>query len=470
MILIGQQQTLRMKDEAKLGIYVKQYAIRLANFVGRSALGKWFLHVIDAAEGERETFQRELLLSQLQSCGTGFRINGKLAISSPQYVTIGNNVHIGDNAFFRSEGGITIGDNTHISRNVTIYTTNHRYHGEVLPYDDFEFCEPVFIGKNVWIGMNVSIVRGVSIGDGAIIGMGTVVTRDVPPLAVVGNPPMRVIKERDHEAYKKLETARRYGGMNGSPLSDEQLNSFRRSAKDLGNQAFFVVTTGRSGSMTMADLLSQHPQVSCLHEPRPQLVRLSTEFAHGEKDANQVRQELSAIYHNSSVFPENLYGESDQKLWNLIPFLDELFPECKFVWLIRDGKDVVASTYARGWFSDADQETGRPSGSVVSRFAYYRLNGAKCDPALAADEWDAMSVFERNCWYWSFINRQIENSLARLDRNRWIMIRLETLTATVNDLWDFLGVPFHTCYDSEKQYSSACAAPLESCFALAGVE
>ena len=47
----------------------------------------------------------------------------------------------------------------------------------------------VVIGNDVWIADNVTILRGVKIGDGAVIGTKTVVSKDVPPYAiVVGNP------------------------------------------------------------------------------------------------------------------------------------------------------------------------------------------------------------------------------------------------------------------------------------------
>jgi acetyltransferase-like isoleucine patch superfamily enzyme len=55
----------------------------------------------------------------------------------------------------------------------------------------------VDVGHNVWIGYGACVLRGVKVGDNSIIGTNAVVTRNVPPNAVVGGVPARLIRMRE---------------------------------------------------------------------------------------------------------------------------------------------------------------------------------------------------------------------------------------------------------------------------------
>jgi len=63
----------------------------------------------------------------------------------------------------------------------------------------------VVIGNDVYIGYHVIILSGVAIGDGAAIGAGSVVTKDVPPYAIVAGNPAQIVRYRfSEETIQKL--------------------------------------------------------------------------------------------------------------------------------------------------------------------------------------------------------------------------------------------------------------------------
>ena len=71
---------------------------------------------------------------------------------------------------------------------------------------DLEREETAYIGNDVWIGSHALIKGGVHIGDGACIAAGAVVVKNVPPYAIVGGVPAKVIKFRfETEIINRLE-------------------------------------------------------------------------------------------------------------------------------------------------------------------------------------------------------------------------------------------------------------------------
>lgn len=77
-------------------------------------------------------------------------------------------------------------------------------------FEDFKYLNSekkisIEIGNDVWIGSRATILEGVNIGDGAIVAAGAVVTKDIPPYAIVGGVPAKIIRYRfDEETIQKL--------------------------------------------------------------------------------------------------------------------------------------------------------------------------------------------------------------------------------------------------------------------------
>lgn len=164
------------------------------------------LHIAIADRKARKKLYN--LYATMGSVGRNVHICDYYSISGQKNLSIGNHVWIGDHFYARAEGGLTIGSGTILSRYVEIWTTNHCYDAEdlqTIPYDRRMIAKPVTIGENVWIGSRVIILPGITIGEGAVIGAGAVVAKDIPPYAVAGGNPAKVLKYRNIEKYEELK-------------------------------------------------------------------------------------------------------------------------------------------------------------------------------------------------------------------------------------------------------------------------
>ena len=108
-------------------------------------------------------------------------------------------------------GGVRFGDYFHSGSGCLIMLGSHDYeHGDAIPYGDGFTSKTVIIDDFVWLGSNVTISGNVHIGEGAIVAIGSVVVKDVPPLAIVGGNPAKVIKYRDQEHFYRLKEQNKF--------------------------------------------------------------------------------------------------------------------------------------------------------------------------------------------------------------------------------------------------------------------
>lgn len=143
--------------------------------------------------------------SNVERCVLGQHV----AINRRSYV---NDSIIGDYSYCginTTMNFVRMGKFCSIARNVDIGGFDHDYHkvttmpmfrfrqmltGEKpIPDRCYGYCE---IGNDVWIAAGAQVLHKVRIGDGAVVGGGAVVTKDVPPYAIVAGVPARVIKFR----------------------------------------------------------------------------------------------------------------------------------------------------------------------------------------------------------------------------------------------------------------------------------
>nr|WP_210534648.1 acyltransferase [Thermosulfurimonas marina] len=124
-------------------------------------------------------------------------IRSNTIIQGSGILEIGKNSFIGSYSVIGVNEKIIIGNNVMIAHNVSIRDTDHKFNRTDLPMIQQGISTaPVVIEDDVWIGHGAIITKGVKIGKGAIVAAGAVVTKDVPPYAVVGGVPAKIIKYR----------------------------------------------------------------------------------------------------------------------------------------------------------------------------------------------------------------------------------------------------------------------------------
>jgi len=137
--------------------------------------------------------------------GKGSTIHMGARFYDPRNIVIGEDTIIGEGIVLDGRDKLSIGSHVDIATDVMIYNSQHDVNQENFAATH----APVKIEDYVFIGPRVIILAGVTIGKGAVVGAGAVVTKDVPPFAIVGGVPAKIIGERrNKDLHYKLGRAR----------------------------------------------------------------------------------------------------------------------------------------------------------------------------------------------------------------------------------------------------------------------
>ena len=121
-----------------------------------------------------------------------------------QYLTIGKGSIIGDQVMLDARNGIVIGENVNFSTGVKVWSEQHDHRDPDFKCNSNNTFK-VIIDNHCWIGPRTTILPGVHIGEGAVIAAGAVVTKDIPPFAIVAGIPAKQIGERNHELQYEFD-------------------------------------------------------------------------------------------------------------------------------------------------------------------------------------------------------------------------------------------------------------------------
>ncbi len=218
-------------------------------------------------------------------------------------------------------------------------------------------------------------------------------------------------------------------------------------------EAFFIVSSGRSGTAMLHKVLSEADDTEVHHEYMVHIVqKLGVSRYMGLIDSDRAMAVLAQTHGAAIRYATAAHwGDSSNKLAWLIPELAALLPGAKFVHLVRDGRKVAGSYFrklADECYDDrstailkahADDPAGVPAPPPEKR--YWWPLPRQDNPY--ADDFAGFSQFERMAWHWAEINRVVLDSLAALPAERSLFVRLEELRSSahmVRELFRFLNL------------------------------
>ena len=193
-------------------------------------------------------------------------------------------------------------------------------------------------------------------------------------------------------------------------------------------------------------------------------------YHYGEVPPEKVRAVL--IDTRQATIDGNVYCESNQNLSLIIPELATVFPQARFIWLVRNGLDVVASAYQKQWYTGHSENHDRyeDCSPLEKTWIKGRVRADRVGEMSEA-EWKGLDRFEKCCWYWGYVNRVIGEGLAQYGPGCYYTLRLEDLEQDLARLVTWMGftkpilpniprensakrVPFHWSEWSQEQHQS----------------
>jgi acetyltransferase-like isoleucine patch superfamily enzyme len=133
--------------------------------------------------------------TNLYGCEIGEDVKIGAFVEIQKGVKVGNRCKISSHSFLCE--GVTLEDEVMIGHNVTfinvLYPRATNLEGSLQTEADW-VCQPTLVKRGASIGSSATLLCGITVGEHAIVGAGSVVTKDVPPYAVVAGNPARVLR------------------------------------------------------------------------------------------------------------------------------------------------------------------------------------------------------------------------------------------------------------------------------------
>jgi hypothetical protein len=198
----------------------------------------------------------------------------------------------------------------------------------------------------------------------------------------------------------------------------------------------FTLSTGRTGTKTLAALASLSTRSLAFHEPSPKLYGLSSLyyrynggvvndeiFTEAFLTARRMRFRYALSFNKG-------YVETSPQVTFLAPVIHNALPQSKFIHIVRDPKDFVRSGMRRGWYDNHPMDNTRLK--PTSQSEDYKF-------------WQKWGALEKTCWLWKETNVWINRFMQTLPAEQKLFLRSENIFLNkkkeINSFFDFLNTP-----------------------------
>jgi acetyltransferase-like isoleucine patch superfamily enzyme len=135
-----------------------------------------------------------LLRPAFRVCGPNLQVARRVTINFSNNLEIGRDVFLGTGCWVHAHGGIVLEDGVQVGPYAVLVAVDHTRIGESYRFGPPSLA-PIRVCRGAWIAAHATVTKGVVIGPGALLGANSVATHDVPPFAMAGGVPARVVQK-----------------------------------------------------------------------------------------------------------------------------------------------------------------------------------------------------------------------------------------------------------------------------------
>lgn len=196
-------------------------------------------------------------------------------------------------------------------------------------------------------------------------------------------------------------------------------------------QPVWVLSTGRTGTNTLTELLKLSPFIDAFHEPAPELFQFSHDYYSGNisrEEASRALQYLRDELVFRSFRDGFVYVETNNRVTYIADLLLELYPQSKFIFVHRNPYEFIRSGMRRGYYRHHMRDSARIEPQPDD--AYH-------------EEWTQWSAIEKVAWNWASVNQYCHEFMQELPDEQQLVFSSETFFSIdqtlIKKLFHFIG-------------------------------